>query len=988
MEGRQRVSSDWNLTTITYESEVLCANHLAVIPTLSTATPYNHIWPATQQHWQCDDHRRKRQKVNDDRWYECSTACHPVPQEHGIDHGTTITETTSPQIDWSASYAQHDSLKGLIVSQTIGSVDTFSQPQPESQSFAHGRSEQPTAVRSSVESAQYRQHQHFAIPTVPCDVGGIHDEEEQKGDRGDDTEDTEEDIVCYGLLYNLDHMQLDFKPSADQELLWNSRAGCISTRDKAVRPTQRVATILVSLSDEAGTTFDLKLDYSQDDESRTYKPRQSKDESNTTTYALSVVLYGPRSALDVVGDWLDYIGLYLQTPSYCTKDVPYCNPHRMTQPNARVIMTSQLSGSLEQIRLDSCDSASTDLSEIYTTRIYKHAPQPQRLRTILHDHQRQALSFMQGRERGWDLQDERGTNDLWQCKHDYLGHEYFVDILSGQRSSQRPPDFCGGILADDMGLGKTCSMLSLIATDDHCSDFGDATEVTVPDATPRTTIVMPLPLLQMWEKQIELHLVPGKTRSTTYYGQSRHLIDSFAAYDIVITTYDTVAGEWKAVQARSANKSPSPLLATHWHRVVLDEAYIIKNRNTNISKAVSALNGKRRWCITGTPIQNRSSDLYSLLRFLKLCPYDNFRNFERLFVEPWKDSLASAGLHNLQSLFRAIAIRRPKATITLATRHEVTQKVQFSAEENGIYETTKRGVVDLVNTAVAQSHMDGGRSYFNTLQRINDLRYICNHGTIPAKRTSNRETPTAGRAKRSIQAQADVLLGAGDIETCEVCGNELLEEQESEEDFLRAGDTPSSTTEARLCPTCDVRSLSPFTSASVTGGSNTSNPGSSIHLSSKVQSLVQAIQQVPSREKCVVFSYWTSSLELVRRALSSACITFTRYFGSMPRKKRDNILDEFANNIYPRVILVSISCGGTGLDLTAANHAFLLEPQWNPVLEEQALARVHRIGQKRPVRLVRLIMKDTHLGGEDHRAARSKASTGQAHRRWGESEQR
>lgn len=59
------------------------------------------------------------------------------------------------------------------------------------------------------------------------------------------------------------------------------------------------------------------------------------------------------------------------------------------------------------------------------------------------------------------------------------------------------------------------------------------------------------------------------------------------------------------------------------------------------------------------------------------------------------------------------------------------------------------------------------------------------------------------------------------------------------------------------------------------------------------------------------------------------------------------------------MILVSISCGGTGLDLTAANHAFLLEPQWNPMLEEQALARVHRIGQTRPVRLVRLIMKDT-----------------------------
>lgn len=79
----------------------------------------------------------------------------------------------------------------------------------------------------------------------------------------------------------------------------------------------------------------------------------------------------------------------------------------------------------------------------------------------------------------------------------------------------------------------------------------------------------------------------------------------------------------------------------------------------------------------------------------------------------------------------------------------------------------------------------------------------------------------------------------------------------------------------------------------------------------------------------------------------------------MPRNKRDKILTEFADDRQIKVILVSISCGGTGLDLTTANHAFLLEPQWNPMLEEQAMARVHRIGQEKPVRLVRLIVKDT-----------------------------
>lgn len=107
-------------------------------------------------------------------------------------------------------------------------------------------------------------------------------------------------------------------------------------------------------------------------------------------------------------------------------------------------------------------------------------------------------------------------------------------------------------------------------------------------------IVVPLPLLQVREKQIDLHHVSGKMRSVVYYGLSRHLVDSFAAYDVVTTTYNTVVGEWKAAKARAADKSHYPLLTTSWHRIVLDEAHIIKNRNTNMSEAVSALKGDRR----------------------------------------------------------------------------------------------------------------------------------------------------------------------------------------------------------------------------------------------------------------------------------------------------------------------------------------------------------------------------------------------------------
>lgn len=129
--------------------------------------------------------------------------------------------------------------------------------------------------------------------------------------------------------------------------------------------------------------------------------------------------------------------------------------------------------------------------------------------------------------------------------------------------------------------------------------------------------------------------------------------------------------------------------------------------------------------------------------------------------------------------------------------------------------------------------------------------------------------------------------------------------------------------------------------------------------SSKIKALVAQIQQLPLDDKCVVFSYWTSSLDDIEEVLKQAQIRFCRYDGQLGRSKRSQVLKEFTNDASLRVFLVSISCGGQGLDLTAANHAFLLEPQWNPMLEEQAMARVHRLGQRKVVRLVRLVMKDS-----------------------------
>lgn len=111
--------------------------------------------------------------------------------------------------------------------------------------------------------------------------------------------------------------------------------------------------------------------------------------------------------------------------------------------------------------------------------------------------------------------------------------------------------------------------------------------------------------------------------------------------------------------------------------------------------------------------------------------------------------------------------------------------------------------------------------------------------------------------------------------------------------------------------------------------------------------------------KSVVFSGWTSHLDLIEFALKNAGITFTRLDGSMSRKARTQAMDDFREDNSVHVILVSIMAGGLGLNLTAGNNVYVMEPQFNPAAEAQAIDRVHRLGQKRPVHTVRFIMNDS-----------------------------
>ena len=135
-------------------------------------------------------------------------------------------------------------------------------------------------------------------------------------------------------------------------------------------------------------------------------------------------------------------------------------------------------------------------------------------------------------------------------------------------------------------------------------------------------------------------------------------------------------------------------------------------------------------------------------------------------------------------------------------------------------------------------------------------------------------------------------------------------------------------------------------------------PGQVATTSSKLTTLLDRLQQAAEDgHKALVFSQWTSLLDRVEPSLDAAGLAFIRLDGST--RDRAGVVDTFQGEDGPPVMLISLKAGGTGLNLTAADHVFLLDPWWNPAVEDQATDRAHRIGQVRPVIAVKLISADT-----------------------------
>ncbi|KIW17867.1 hypothetical protein PV08_05062 [Exophiala spinifera] len=685
---------------------------------------------------------------------------------------------------------------------------------------------------------------------------------------------------------------------------------------------------------------------------------------------LAAIIYGPYLLYDQVGDFFEDCDVCLQDPpAGCARNVRYRNPHKLCGQDSDAPMTVDTALLARHDNTVNQELSTEHLDHLDFNGDLPEAEVPSALCTQLHKHQRQGLYFMKTRERGWCA--ENGLKDIWKTT-EVCGVLMYWNTINDDVQEEPPEEFRGGLLLDDMGLGKTLTAISLVASD---LDSGGTAGML---AWPRsfhpcsqdmrcTLVIVPPQLLQMWEEQLSTHLHPGRMRWTKHHGNHRlSQLSQINNFDVILTTYNTVASE---------AKTSSILFQARWRRIILDEAQEVRDPHTQTAKAVCALKADRRWGITGTPIQNHLTDFRALLQFLRAHPYHDQTVFARDITDIWQKTDPEAAMQRLMRIIASVSLRRSRKALVLPARIHQDTFLPFSPTELELYEPLEAQVMSILNQEIASTDTSTKR---NALKGLNSLRLICNFGTLADMKHFRPYVTEA-------QEIFDNLLMAGDTSCCKCATNIASATGPSENCSgvpafeVLTGEPAISHCEKYLCGNCNLEAQHndgfslgwcghspPCTVQTV----RVTDPSSYLHRPSvdqlklgdyptKIRALINDLQAFPTA-KSVVFSAWRMTLDLCDYALSLASIPFVRFDGTVSEPDRKDALSRFRTDPEIKVILITISCGAVGLDLTAANRAYILEPQWNPTVEDQAFARIHRMGQKRPVTTIRFLMKDSY----------------------------
>ncbi|KAK0715646.1 RAD5-like protein [Lasiosphaeris hirsuta] len=575
------------------------------------------------------------------------------------------------------------------------------------------------------------------------------------------------------------------------------------------------------------------------------------------------------------------------------------------------------------------------------------AQQPSTIKATLLPYQLQGLAWLSAKEDPkFPDPSSNATTQLW--KRDARGR--FLNIGTSFTATTAPALLSGGILADDMGLGKTLQIISLIMT----------------GGPGKTLIVAPVGVMSNWEQQIHRHVLEEHMpKVVIYHGASRQTsAKSLDAYDVIITSYGTMTSEAKG----------DALSEIDWRRIVLDEGHTIRNAKTKAAEAVCTLKAKSRWVLTGTPIVNNIKDIHSLLKFLRITGgIEQSEVFNAVIARPLANGDAR-GEALLQSLMTDVCLRRKKGMrfvdLKLPAKTEYIHRITFWAEEKKKYDALLSEAQGALDEYQHQSELGQKGRFQGVLERLLRLRQTCNHWTLCKDRIVHLLKLLEDQDVVPLNDENCVLLRQAlqlvieSQEECAVCIESMTSPviTHCKHIFCRACITKVIDIQHK-CPMCraelsEEKLLEPALEPSASQEETELDQETK---SSKTEALLKIIQATLKNEgsKVIIFSQWTSFLTVIQKQLDEAGYTYTRVDGSMNTSQRDAAIRALDYDPNVRIMLASLGVCSVGLNLVSADTVILADSWWAPAIEDQAVDRVHRLGQTRPTTVWRLVMEGT-----------------------------
>ncbi len=403
----------------------------------------------------------------------------------------------------------------------------------------------------------------------------------------------------------------------------------------------------------------------------------------------------------------------------------------------------------------------------------------------------------------------------------------------------------GGVLADDMGLGKTVQTLALLQRQKEESKSTDHAKTSL--------LILPTSLVYNWHK--EAQKFAPQLRILLHTGSNRFKDPfAFSHFDLVITTYGI---------ARSDEELLSKFFFNY---IILDESQNIKNPTSKSFKAIKLFKSRHKLALSGTPIENSVSDIWSQMHFTNPGLLGNYSYFQKEFVIPIEKKKDEEIAKRLQAIIKPFILRRTKNQVATELPPKTEQIIycEMTEGQGELYESTKS---EYRNALLEGTVQQGTKNtQIALLQGLTKLRQLANHPKM------------------------------------------------TEEDYKNG--------------------------------------------SGKFDAVIEMLSSISSEgNKVLIFSQFVKHLEIFKSYFERKNIPFAYLDGGT--KDRAEAVNYFKNNDDVRIFLISIKAGGVGLNLTEADYVFILDPWWNPAVEQQAIDRSHRIGQTRNVFIYKFITKDT-----------------------------